>query len=396
MDFLPERKYKTKAICGLSKHQLFEKLTTAIQNYRLKTAIEATTYIHHSGYDREWWDTIFSILLKSTHVHAFGHYKTIYNFYEQYTFQKQNNDNVATNRTIGWHMCLITTMMTIFEKTPILSQKQLKSLLFLQFAMYEGTTRPSKLRVIHDNIMNCMEDILETTDYNEVTQLTHYILREDYGHNKYVPILFDKLLENATIQKIPDLTAIKNLYACVPGNKRYLCVLIGVYMYFADNYSVMELGRYEQQAQYYYQQNLKKIREYYENKTIEPVRYAAPMINNIQQLTTRKPEIHYEVQREPIDSTQPAQVNLFEPRAPDSQHPPTVNHVIPTENNCAPIEEYIFEPRQTENESEHTSNIPEIMQEYNQDSEPELEPEPEAEAEPVHYGRKPFIKIIKM
>ena len=202
MNFLPERKFKTKAICGLNKRELFDKLNYSIHNYRLKSAIEATTYIHHSGYNQEWWDNIFNIILKNNHVKLYGHYQQIKEYYDIYINEKQNNFSMNSTQNTCWHMCVITTLVTIIDKIPILTRQQIKSLPFLQFILREGSQRPHKLRIIHENMVNCIEDASTTQDIEELLQLIHYVLREDYGHNKYVPMLIENLVEKSSFENL--------------------------------------------------------------------------------------------------------------------------------------------------------------------------------------------------
>lgn len=427
MEFLPERKFKTKAICGLNKNELFNKLISSIQNDRLKSAIEATTYIHYSGYDQEWWDTIFNIILKHIHINLYGHYQDIEKYYSYYLEQKQNNQAINTNRTIGWHMCLITTLLTILDKTPILTRQQVKYLPFMQFSLHEGTTRPTKLRIIRENMTNCISDAVETKDFQELIQLTHYVLREDYGHNKYVPIFIEKIIEHTSIHKCHELNALKNLYPHINGNKRYLTVLVIAYIHYHEYVTKTELGKFEKQSEYYYGKTLERIKLYYLRLESEKQNKLKLLENSLKQEEKRREQNRYNE----LTSKNLEEHNQYNSQSPPLS-PPQVKDMSSYQQRSEPInidsaqnyvreeEPFIFEPRYEKMDNNHTENIfkfdttesepspPELQYtsqsyqptpepEYNYQPEPEPEPESEQDPKPEQYsGKKPVIKIIKM
>ncbi len=353
-----------KYLSGMDKNQLFNALIYAIYNYKLKSAIEATTYIFYAGYIKEWWDIVFDILLKNIHINAYGHFQTILDYY-----------NNITDTDTGLNMCIITTILTTLDKNPIITQQQLKSLPFFDFALKNGSTKLPKLRIIEENIKNCIEDAIHCTELNELINLTHYILREDYGHNKYIPIYINKIINNSPSKKT-ELNALIDLYGIIKGNKKYLCVIVIMLIYFHDIPVETELGRYAQQAEYYYDKTIsriykkqntvnkkqifktkhvthKTIEETKQNKTIEETKHGThKTIEETKQNKTieeTKHGTHKTIVETKHGTHKTNETIKFEPNDLNFIFEPIENTDEPIENTDKPIkntDEPIFEPNQ--------------------------------------------------
>ena len=272
---LPERHFRTQAICGYTKEQLLKNLRNALLEYRLRTSIETTTYLHHSGYHGDWWTIIFDVLLKNVHIHGTPFYGSILNAYKNYLNMKQNNISLGSDRSIGWHMALVATYVCVSEKTKQFSYNR-KNHPFYDFIMTEGSERPTKLKIIHKQIESCMEECITEVSFNDALDQLHCLMREDYGHNKYVPQLMTKIIASAQFKQSYSMRALEALYDVVPGHRRYLCPVIMLNFLYNNYHDADDFSRFEQQADYYYNKTIRKITNYYEERENEKNRSRVP------------------------------------------------------------------------------------------------------------------------